>query len=797
MPRLLPILFVPLFCAGIICLSPSDVRACDMKVGNCRALLTSVPKGPPIGAPTSLGSHSSATASSAPTLTTTAPIIAGNLIVVATTGYYSSGTPAASSLSDGTNTYVKANEINCNPSSTNHELVDIWYAENVAAVSSGATITATFSANVQYWTVAATQISGVAKTNALGATPAGFCSGSSITPTISTGSLAYSNEVVVGILDTWGNGSATPTITEGVGFMTISKPIIATFRAWDFAAEIVNSIASVNWSPTTNLNYGGVVELGVSFVGAASSPSAPVTVPGFLYNVSTQFDTTNLLRQSNGFSTTPWTLIGATVAAPTLTANATTDPFGGNNGWKMCLPAISAGSTASVLNTSDGTDNSSTTGTPPPITYDIWIKGVTGTEALYENTSNGTNFYNTKLINPTTSWVRYPIILTAGSSGSTVFQLGVNLYDSNEGAQSAQCIYIYGAQAVQGAQEKDYIPTTAASLTESATQLTPIPFRDFSTLAAYSGNPVTAQNDAPTWNSGGTDSPKVCAGSTIAGNLFFAPAEGNNGSARGGGWNNIGFYTAPVSTPLAFTPRTAIITNSAGTWRDNYTLHPTCPIRVPAATPFWVIYFSAETSGSTASIGYASTTDDPPTTSSTWTVGSSPVISGFNQALPSTPIHIGNQWIMFPSVQNVGTAVNARVIDVYTSSYTDGLNWTLVNTALYSSAADWDVSGKVYDAGVIVNSHGWCEMLYTAIFDQGASFYQEVGYAISQDCIHTWYKWQNAPIIAGTNPSFDGDSILYETAPTMYLYTANTDGCSGSTCTGAITDGKAYSLINH
>jgi hypothetical protein len=45
---------------------------------------------------------------------------------------------------------------------------------------------------------------------------------------------------------------------------------------------------------------------------------------------------TNLILQSNSFSDAAWVKLGAgTGTAPVLTANYTTDPFGGNNAWRF------------------------------------------------------------------------------------------------------------------------------------------------------------------------------------------------------------------------------------------------------------------------------------------------------------------------------------------------------------------------------------------------------------------------------------------------------------------------------
>lgn len=97
--------------------------------------------GAPIGVPTSIGTIGTGAVNvSSQTLTTTANIVSGNAVFICV-GSNSPNTITVNSISDGTNTYTVAKQQTIS-ANTN---LEIWYKGNAAAVSSGATITVTFS----------------------------------------------------------------------------------------------------------------------------------------------------------------------------------------------------------------------------------------------------------------------------------------------------------------------------------------------------------------------------------------------------------------------------------------------------------------------------------------------------------------------------------------------------------------------------------------------------------------------------------------------------------------------------
>ena len=105
------------------------------------------------------------------------------------------------------------------------------------------------------------------------------------------------------------------------------------------------------------------------------------------------------------------------------------------------------------------------------------------------------NFQRTKIVT-TTSWQRVPVSWTPLGGAQYYLEVGVDLRDGSQTAQPAQTVYIWGAQMIQDVSERTYIPTTSAAATQGQTYSCPSPiqFRDFSSLANYSGNPVIPQN---------------------------------------------------------------------------------------------------------------------------------------------------------------------------------------------------------------------------------------------------------------------------------------------------------------
>jgi hypothetical protein len=205
-----------------------------------------------IGTPTSFGSGSTGSNANHLTFTTTANIVAGNLLVIAisASAYDESQTGVVSSISDGTNSYTKGITGDANNSG---DFVDaeIWYCQNASAVSSGATVTIDFTASVSgvYPGIVArgVQVSGVATTGAFDSASAvsSTPSGATNSPSVTSGTLSVANEIVFGVVCT-----QFGTFTEASGWTTIDKTTTGGYTAIDFAYKIVSATTAQTYNPT-------------------------------------------------------------------------------------------------------------------------------------------------------------------------------------------------------------------------------------------------------------------------------------------------------------------------------------------------------------------------------------------------------------------------------------------------------------------------------------------------------------------------------------------------------------------
>jgi hypothetical protein len=199
-----------------------------------------------IGTPTTLGSANSNTANNL-TITTTAAIVAGNLVTVALT-YNTTGTqPTTTSVSDGTNSYTKAEG-----NTSQKDTTEIWRVENAQAVGSGASLKVALSGNAQAILMCAAKVSGIAASSALDSAHANN-TGASSQPTVTTGTLGSTQEIVFAAngINTQGGASETFTEDSGNGFSTLySFQNGNQFGALSLSYKIVSSGAAVTHSPT-------------------------------------------------------------------------------------------------------------------------------------------------------------------------------------------------------------------------------------------------------------------------------------------------------------------------------------------------------------------------------------------------------------------------------------------------------------------------------------------------------------------------------------------------------------------
>jgi hypothetical protein len=156
---------------------------------------------PAIGTPVSLGVAQGTGGSTSATMTTTAAIPAGALVVIGImTGF--AGSQTITSVSDGTNTYTRA--AGGVWDATGAFVCDLWYKENASPVSSGATITANYSGTSVSGTnvpiFCAAYVTGVIGASSLDKTSSGKQLPGTAYASGSSGTLSQANEIVFGFV---------------------------------------------------------------------------------------------------------------------------------------------------------------------------------------------------------------------------------------------------------------------------------------------------------------------------------------------------------------------------------------------------------------------------------------------------------------------------------------------------------------------------------------------------------------------------------------------------------------------
>jgi hypothetical protein len=198
-----------------------------------------------IGTPVKIGTtNTSISAVSSNTITTTAAIPAGSLAVV---GICINIGVTASSVSDGTNTYTKA-ETTGLVSSSNES--SIWYCLNVAAVANGATITVNYSGSgTGQVSLFAAYVSGIVTTSGLDQIAQNTATTSS-SVTATTPSLSQSQEICFGA----GQDVATSTYTysgaSGFTNLYTGGPGSATINNTAFDYSTTNATTAISYAPT-------------------------------------------------------------------------------------------------------------------------------------------------------------------------------------------------------------------------------------------------------------------------------------------------------------------------------------------------------------------------------------------------------------------------------------------------------------------------------------------------------------------------------------------------------------------
>ena len=199
-----------------------------------------------IGTPVALGTpvFTGGTPSSV-SMVTTQNIVSGDLVVIGT-AVRSNILRTYTGCTDGTNTYTQAAGANGGDAS---DTMNIWYKENAAAVSSGATITCTLNAAVTGASngafLFANRVTGILTSSSLDQTATNNTTAP--TATVTSGTLSQSNEIAFGITGTWG-ASATVS-AEGASY-TNSGFINGVAGGLNLAYRIVAATTAQTYAPT-------------------------------------------------------------------------------------------------------------------------------------------------------------------------------------------------------------------------------------------------------------------------------------------------------------------------------------------------------------------------------------------------------------------------------------------------------------------------------------------------------------------------------------------------------------------
>ena len=250
MKKLLTNLTALLFVFAIVPMANSHVP------GMFQPLLTAAAPPPVIGVPQSLGTGGAAPSCPSGTLTTTANILSGDLVIVSVGEANNSA--IVSTISDGTNSYTRA-------VTTLHGVArgEIWYKANAAAVASGATITVTMSATATSCNIQAARVSGIIPSSPLDAAPAGNNTATT-TPTVASGTLAQANEILFGAL--WDALGTTATESSGFTTITLQNATGVEGTTMLLSYKIVAATTTVTYAPTIGTGTLQVTNL-VSFKG--------------------------------------------------------------------------------------------------------------------------------------------------------------------------------------------------------------------------------------------------------------------------------------------------------------------------------------------------------------------------------------------------------------------------------------------------------------------------------------------------------------------------------------------------
>lgn len=368
-----------------------------------------------------------------------------------------------------------------------------------------------------------------------------------------------------------------------------------------------------------------------------------------------------------------------------------------------------------------------------------------GLFVVTRNGSANTNLYGYK--NKTTYSTRFGSSATSAISNLNMYLCAYNDDGSATNFSTKQLSFAFAGK---------YITTAMRDIIYDAfiDYFNPLPFRDFTGITRYAGNPIVPKNTT-VYNTYGAGAPFFKLENKI-GSTYYAYVQVSSTDVNG--FNDIALYTS--DDLLIWTPQGIVIDKGTGLWDNTLLLHPTT-VKIGST---WYMYYSAKNAALKYNIGLATSTDLV-----NWTKhASNPIYTTATGAYSPCVIQIGSTYYMYYWNAVIGAGA---LMEYATSS--DGVTWTYGGIALPTpTATEWDYDAsnmRLIDPSVIRNSNGIYEMIYT--FSKGS--FQQLGHAVSYDG-QTWYKYPAAIFAAGSaawENAMVGDSCYIQLPDnSIYMY---------------------------
>lgn len=168
--------------------------------------------------------------------------------------------------------------------------------------------------------------------------------------------------------------------------------------------------------------------------------AASAAAPGAL-----DYGAPNLFTKTESFIGGPWSTNTSVAGTPTLTAGAAADPNGNPTGaTRADFPAVTFSQWSQLFQSAAVTGGLT-------YTFSFFIKGVSSAGTLWLNIQSAASVDASCGFSPSV-WRRFSLPFTALSTTSAACVLGINtsVYAGSETPQSAQSVYIWGAQLQLG-----------------------------------------------------------------------------------------------------------------------------------------------------------------------------------------------------------------------------------------------------------------------------------------------------------------------------------------------------------